>query len=185
MLTLATGRRNNAAIPGRAGERGVTLVELLVVLAIIALIASVVVLNAPPPASDATRASERLAARIDFAAGRAVTAGVTLGLHFDEAGYRFVEYERGVWRPASSAQLPAEALPAGIAFEAIVEDAAIKNAPERAGDEKDENAPPPVRFTPTGESTPFVATFRAQRTAARVSLDGAGGLTLTAGADER
>lgn len=189
MPTSGTGRRKSSNLHAfrRARQRGVTLVELLVVLAIIAMIASVVVLNAPPPVSDVERASEKLAARIDFAATEAITAGVTIGLETSEAGYRFLKFDRGEWREMTGPRFRPHAFPADFAVEFDVKEAAKKNEPEEKRTEKDEEKrpDPAIRFSPTGETTPFAATFKERRGTAIVSLNAVGEVTVSTGDDDR
>lgn len=181
MLISATGRKSNSASRQIACERGVTLVELLVVLAIIAMIASVVVISAPPPRSSVQNESEKLAARVDYAAGRAITAGETIGLEISESGYRFLKYDRGQWSEMTFPQFSAQQFPNDLAIEVKVEEIAKRNEPQERNREKNEKPEPEIRFTPTGETTPFSVTFKTQRQNVSVSLDEAGAVSVKAG----
>ncbi len=163
-----------------ARQRGVTLVELLVVLMIVAMITSVVVLSAPPPRGDARFEGDRFAARVDYAASKAVTAGAYIGMEATESGYRFYEHARGVWIPAADAKLGGEAFSANLAVEMAVFEPARRNEPPDPR-KKDEDKPQPnVFFAPTGETTSFVANFRSRRDNVAVRLDAAGKVSVTA-----
>lgn len=174
---------NNTKASRRARQRGVTLVELLVVLAIIAMVASVVVLNAPPPKSDVQDASEMLAARVDFAAAEAVTAGVTIGLDVTSGGYRFLKYDRGEWTEITDSKFRPYTFPEGFAIEFVVEEAAKKNKKDERSEGDEKRPEPAIRFSPTGETTPFQAVFRGRRGAAVVALDGVGEVTISTGGE--
>ncbi len=184
MLISATGQKSNSTPRIRVYERGVTLVELLVVLAIIAMIASVVVLSAPPPVSNAQRESEKLAARIDYATGEAVTSGESLGLEISDGGYRFLKYSRGEWKALSSAQFVEQRFPDDLTVEVKLEDQAKRNEPRERKTGDEEKPQPEIRFAPTGETTPFSVIFRSQRQNAGVSLDGAGSVSVSMDDDD-
>jgi general secretion pathway protein H len=170
MRTLATGQTSRLG----ARQRGVTLVELLVVLMIIAMIASVVILSAPPARGDARLEGDRFAARVDYAASKAVTAGVLIGLEASDGGYRFYEYARGVWSPAADAKLGAETFSADLAVEMAVSEPAKRNEPADPRPRDDDDPAPNVFFAPTGETTPFAAMFRSRSDTIAVALDAAG-----------
>ncbi len=184
MLISAIGRKSNRRSTC-ARERGVTLVELLVVLAIIAMIAGVVVLNAPPVQNDARRAGEQLAARLELAAEHAITAGTIIGFEPSDSGYRFLEYDRGGWRTISSKRFSDFSYPAGLAVELTFEEAVRKNEPERRQTKEDDKPNPRVWFYPTGETTPLSITFRAQRESLKVTLDDAGQAQISRGDNDR
>lgn len=170
MRISATGQATRRG----ARQRGVTLVELLVVLMIVAMIASVVVLSAPPARSDARLEGDRFAARVDYAASKAVTAGALIGLEAGEGGYRFYDYARGVWTPAADAMLGAETFSAGLAVEVAVFEPARRNEPADPRRKEEDTPKPNVFFTPTGETTPFSAMFRSRSESVSVALDAAG-----------
>ncbi|WP_425408603.1 type II secretion system minor pseudopilin GspH [Hyphococcus sp.] len=185
MLILATGRKNSSDFQQRRRQQGVTLVELLVVLAIIAMIASVVVLNAPPARSDIDRASEVLAARTAFAADEAITAGITVGLSVTESGFRFLQYDDGEWSETSKPQLRPYTFSANYAVSFDAQETAAQNERSESPRDEERRPEPEIRFTPTGETTPFTMTFRSRRGTAAVSLNDAGEVKLSAGGDEQ
>ncbi|WDI31247.1 type II secretion system minor pseudopilin GspH [Hyphococcus flavus] len=181
MLTSAIGPKTSCSDTAfrRNRSRGLTLVELLVVLAIIAMAASVVVLNAPPPARAVDDASEKLAARIDFAAAYSVTAGVTLGLEYSESGYRFLTYRRGEWSELTDPEFAAQSFPADIAVAFAEEAPAKKNERDEQREEDEDKPNPAIRFTPTGETTPLEVRFQSARGSAIVVLDNVGKVRIS------
>lgn len=90
-----------------AGERGFTLVELMVVMVIMALAASAVAL-AMPNGRGALRGEARaLAARLDAARGEAILANRPVRATIDDGGYRFFTRQRGKWVPIADRALGA------------------------------------------------------------------------------
>lgn len=158
----------------RQSQRGLSLVELLVVMALLAMVAGIVVINAPPGRSDMRRTAERLAARLDFAAQEAVTSGAVLGASLGEDGYAFYRYERGEWAPETAAQIKGELFPAAFSIAVETEEPAKKNEPEESQRETEKTVRPAFRFLPTGETTPVTIVLSDRREAWRVTLDGSG-----------
>ena len=74
-----------------SAQRGLTLVELLVVLVIMALLGAVILGTLPAPVTDTERAARRFAARLPALTDEAVTRGRTLGLEAG-AGLRVMTY---------------------------------------------------------------------------------------------
>lgn len=155
-------------------QRGVTLVELLVVLAMIAMLAGVVVLNAPPVAGEAQREAERFAARIDLAAQTAITSGAVLGVELRNDGYRFLQFQRGAWAQASADDFKAGAFSADVAVAFSFYEPAKSNEPEDVRDDEEVALAPDVVFSPTGETTPVVVSFATPRAAVAVTLNNVG-----------
>ena len=85
---------------GRRGEKGLPLVEILVVLAIIGIVGSVAVLGLGGVARGANVQAEarRLAGSIQRAADDALVTDVAAALNWDSKGYSFVQ-----WNPARRA----------------------------------------------------------------------------------
>jgi general secretion pathway protein H len=81
----------------RKRERGLTLVELLVVIVILALASSVVMLNAPPVRPEARDDAERFAARMQLALDEATTSGAVMRVSIDALGYDFETMKDGKW----------------------------------------------------------------------------------------
>lgn len=96
MPTSATGTRNSAA---RAGARGFTLLELMVVVAIIGVMLVVVRISLPDRDADALRLEARrfVDALQDCREG-AVLSGAPIGIRLGGASYALERY-RGHWQP--------------------------------------------------------------------------------------
>lgn len=176
---MTTDRHIASRLSRRQGQRGFSLVEILIVLALAAMVAGVVVINAPPGRSDVRRAAERLAARLDFAAQDAITKGALIGVRLGEDGYAFYRYDRGEWKENAEPRLTAENFPADFSVAVTREEPAKKNEPEdtRRRERRDDDEKiirPDLRFLPTGESTPVTVVFQDRREVWRVTLDGAG-----------
>lgn len=154
-------------------QRGVSLVEILIVLMIAAMVAGVVIVSAPPLRSASQDESERFAARIAMAAEAAVTRGELIGLKVAKEGYRFYRYDRGEWQPYGGG-IEGGAFPPEAAVSLKLEDAAAKNEQSETKKETEERPRPNVMFSPTGETTPFEIVFQERREINAVALDGAG-----------
>ena len=182
MLTLATGQKSKSIRASAVAQRGVTLVELLVVLTMIALLASIVVLSTPPAQSDAMKSAEQFAARIDFASQEAITSGRVIGVIAQPDGYQFYSYDRGVWTELAEKILGAEAFSSTIAVDLELAESAKKNEPQdmsRETKRDDETPRPTIIFAPTGETTPFSVVFADRRNQYRVTLSDSGAVQLS------
>lgn len=162
----------------RKNQRGVSLVEILVVLMIAAMVAGVVVTSMPPLRSAAQDESERFAARLSMAAEQAVTKGEMIGLKVEEDGYSFYRYDRGEWEAYNGDFKSAGSFSPDLAVEVTLADTAMKNQQSETKKDTEETPRPGVLFAPTGETTPFEIAFREKRARVDVVLDGAGGVKL-------
>ena len=174
MPTSAPGSRPGGA--GRARQRGLTLIEALVVIAIMALLTAVVVATAPPGTTDAEAAARAFRQDVIALSDEAVVTGRALGLAGDALSVLvFTE----AWEPARTLGVPvgvrAMLRPADevLAPDPVPEGTLLIYRPPGEPDEE-EAPPPPVRFGPTGEVTPFAATFADDRDAWRVTVDAFG-----------
>ncbi|MGN6692531.1 MAG: GspH/FimT family pseudopilin [Sphingopyxis sp.] len=82
-----------------SGERGFTLVELMVVIAIMALAATAVVLTIPGEERTVRSEADRLAARLAAARDVAVIEGRSVSVNFAPSGYGFERRVEGAWQP--------------------------------------------------------------------------------------
>ena len=82
-----------------AGERGFSLVELMVVLVIIGLAAMAVVLALPETGGSLEAEAERFAARAKAARDAAIVESRPVALQVDGAGYLISRRRGGEWRP--------------------------------------------------------------------------------------
>lgn len=81
----------------REGERGFTLIELMVVVTIIGLASAVVVLALPDPRGRLADEAARFAARASAARDLAVVGAKPISVWVSEGGYGFDERVEGNW----------------------------------------------------------------------------------------
>lgn len=103
-------------IERRAGERGFTLVELMVVLAIMALAATAVVLTIPGEERTVRSEADRLAARLAAARDVAVIEGRGVAVSFAPSGYGFERRIEGAWQPLPGRAFERRSWPGGVRF---------------------------------------------------------------------
>lgn len=86
----------------RAGESGMTLVEVMVALFIMALASSVIVLSMPPRPAPIEVAIYRLADLAETARSAALVKGSWTGIEQKEESYRIVTFQKGDWVASSA-----------------------------------------------------------------------------------
>lgn len=183
MPILETGNKYSALV---WRQRGLSLVEVMVVVVILALLASVVVMTLPEDKPTAQEEAYRFAARLKAAQETSIMQARTSGLDVEPDTYQFVSLEDGKWYPYT---LPAARqdifdMPEGVAifFSMESEVATGTSGGDRGfvstglGEKKEEKRlQPEVQFEPTGEVLPFEVMFLSREANWQVSLaeDGA------------
>ena len=170
-----TSSANNKA----ARQRGVSLVEILIVLSIAAMVAGVAIINAPPGRSSARESADQFAARIDFAAQEAMTGGVMLGLKLSDEGYAFYRYSKGNWSELSVEHISGGRFDSddSVSYEFV--QSSKKNEPEEKPAREEASIQPDIFLFPTGETTPVSVSFSNRNETFRVTLDDAGHVEVT------
>ncbi|WP_156679479.1 prepilin-type N-terminal cleavage/methylation domain-containing protein [Sphingomonas profundi] len=146
-------------------ERGMTLVEMLVVLAIIGVMAGATVLGMGSAARGANIESEarRLADRVQLAADDTMIGDRPLALAWDAKGYGFLAWDGAGWRAGEGEAFARHALPAGITLAL----SAAVSGPARG----------PVPLGLDGGGMPFVARLASATARWTIAYDG---LTVSA-----
>lgn len=157
-------------------QRGLTLVELLVVLTILAFMAGVVALNAPPPRSTAREEADRFAAKARAVYEEAVATSAPLALAFEPSSYRVLRYRSGEWTPAEDRRFAERRMPAGVALHVELSDASFANAAEAEDDAAEEQRL--VVFDPLGPPQSFAVEFSGRAGRFRVETDAAGDVMI-------
>lgn len=132
---------NRHAVTSRAGvrhgERGLTLIEMLVVLAIIGAVASVSALSLGSASGrDGQAEASRLTARLQLAADQALIEDRSFALALQKDGYSFVEWDAdsAEWRAATLPALDeAHRLPRGMVLRGPRGNAVLPIAADSAG----------------------------------------------------
>ncbi len=166
----------------KAGERGLTLVELLVVLVILGLVSSVVLLNAPPSREVVERDASRFASNVRTALDEMVMTGAAYRLVVDSTGYGFQRYIEGKWTADGIDRLFARIeFDRGVTAVAAIEDAALANA-RALGDEprtdKEEEDLTIIRLDPIGPPATFSVRFISAEGAYVASLGADGEMSV-------
>lgn len=170
----------------RRAQRGLTLVELLVVIVILALASAVVLLNAPPSRPAVREDAERFAARMELAMDEAIANGAVMRVSIDAAGYAFEALKGGEWTAFDGDRFLGRA-----AFDArslaMVEiaDAANDNARalgveerESATDKDEDEGVRRIGLDPLGAQTPFALRFSSPDGVFVVTVDEAGAIAV-------
>ena len=146
---------------GALGQRGFTLIEILVVLVIVGIIVGLASVRLLPD-DQATLAEEarRLALRLEQAHDQAVASGAPIGFSMEPARYRFWSLDaQNEWVPlAGDDVLKPHALAQGIRVRALT-----VNRQALAADGR-------LLFVPAGSNAPFIVELALN--AAQVSLHG-------------
>ncbi|MEZ5927242.1 MAG: type II secretion system minor pseudopilin GspH [Parvularculaceae bacterium] len=154
------GRQIKSGLRARTHrQRGLTLLELLVVVVILALVTSIAVFNAPAVRSNARVEAERFAARTNAAFEDAVLEGSVMSIEMTPAGYKVLRYGDGKWNAVETRGRATEReYPKNVRVTLTVEDAALKNKSKmERPSEKDE--PQRIIIDPIGLTAPFTVEF--------------------------
>jgi len=140
-------------------QRGFTLIEILVVVIVVSVLMGVVVNSFTGVDREQTLRgySERLALRIEMARDRALQANREWGMHIDDEGVRFAEFDEinGEWIARADKPFAGDTYDSEVRFGVEVEEmeGALR---ETEGEGKD--IPDIVLFS-SGETTPFEITI--------------------------
>ncbi len=162
-----------------AGERGLTLVELLVVIVILGLASSMVLINAPPSRARIESDALRFASTVKIALDEMVMTGATYRLVIDATGYGYERYVAGEWITEGVDRTFQRAeFDRGVTATVEIEDAALANARalgEEAPAAADEDEPKIIRLDPIGPPATFSVRLVSPEGAylARLGADGA------------
>ncbi len=118
--------------PAPAGERGFSLVEMLIVLFVMALLAGIAVLGFPDDRAALRRGAERFAARTLAARDEAIVTGAPVAVIVGPAGYYFERRLGGRWQPLDGRALAASEWPDGASAALALGGAAGGGAPGNA-----------------------------------------------------
>lgn len=178
----------------RAGQSGLTLVELLVVIVILALASTVVLLTAPPSRPPVRDEAERFAARLQLALDEAIAAQRPMRVKIDARGYAFEalqpetreqETPKDRWGPvAGAAGLARRDFGRGVTVTTEIADAANDNTRE-LGDEDsadgsadEEKGVYAIPLDPLGAQTAFTLKFSNRDGVWTTSVDDGGKVTV-------
>lgn len=166
----------------RAGERGLTLVELLVVMVILGLASSLVLLNAPPSRAAVERDALRFASSVKIALDEMLMTGASYRLVVDATGYGFERFAGGEWvTDGIDRAFQRAEFDNGVLATVEIEDPALANARalgDAAPEAADEDEPKIIRLDPIGQPATFTLRLQSPQGAYIVSLGGDGGLTV-------
>lgn len=151
---------DRSRLTGAPGERGLTLLELLVVMAILALLVSVAVFNAPPARSNARDEAERFAARFVAASEDAVLQGSVMRIEMTPGGYTIARYANGEWKADDGAgRFAAHSFASNVAVTLTVEDAALANRRGENRSMKKKDDAQRIILDPLGAAPAFTVAF--------------------------
>jgi general secretion pathway protein H len=162
----------------KARQRGLTLVELLVVLVILGLASGAALMNAPPARPPARVAAESFAAKYSAISDLAVASGKPVRLVVDTASYQFEVRRDGEWQASDDARFDRTVFGEGLTVTVEVDAAAFANEPEASKRKADE--PVAIALDPLGAEAPFSIEFAHRRGVWRVDVGADGEARLVA-----
>jgi prepilin-type N-terminal cleavage/methylation domain-containing protein len=158
---------------GATGQKGLTLVELLVVLLIIGMTAGIVVFAVPRQEGSVLSVTKQFERDVIAARDQAIAEAALYGIEPLPGGYVVYRLVPGGWLPVEE-----RALPRGLVF--TIEGGDLFELPEHRDDlgfaappQEEEAAAglmPDVLFAADGTATPFTALFAAGQLRSRVTV---------------
>ena len=152
----------------RRTERGLTLVEVLLVVFIIGLASGIVVMTLPQRPSEAETVAREFAATLREAQDRAILSGQPVGVQANDNAYALLQWRREQWQPVSA---PAS-LPRGMALRQLEATDTRANTPE------DDTPWPQTIFDPSGVIEPAGFELQSRTGAYTVTIDADGEVRL-------
>jgi len=162
------------------GERGFTLLEILVVMFIIGIIVGFAVLSVDGRAGDdrLQQEAERLEALLEVAAEEAILYSVEVGLDLTRDGYRFLRLADDGWQAIDRSDHPLRPreLTPEMKLELLLEDEETFRLPQRSKnndkDKKEDGLRPEILFLSSGEVTPYTLELSADNAVTTYYLKG-------------
>ena len=168
----------------RNSERGLTLVELLVVMVILGLASSLVLLNAPPSRAVVERDALRFASSVRTALDEMVITGATYRLVVDETGYGFERYVAREWvTEGIDRAFQRSEFDNGVTATVEIEDAALANARalgEEPPAQPEQDEPKYIRLDPIGPPATFRVRLLSPQGAYLITLEADGAIAVKA-----
>lgn len=163
----------------RRRQRGLTLVELLVVVVILALASSVVMLNAPPSRPEVRDDAERFAARLMLAFDQSIARDAVMRISIDAEGYSFEALNENEWAQIEeTGALSRREFHRRTSAIVEIEDAANDNARALGNNDAEKDEPQDgvssITLDPLGAQTPFRVRFSSSDGVWSVGVDETG-----------
>lgn len=164
---------NRHKVHAHDDQRGMTLIEILVVVVIMAILASLAVVSIGVLGTDSEIESEsgRLADGIALLQEQAQLEGRDYGLRIETSGYRFFRFDGFTQRWIEVTDDPAlqsRELPPGLAFELVIEGRPVLLRQEQ----RPELVRPQLTAYGSGDMSPYGLTL-VRKDAGRITLNGA------------
>lgn len=160
-------------------QRGVTLIELLIVVTILAFASAVVIVNAPPSRAAVRNDAEQFAAKLTGALDLGLLTGVSFRLELEEGQYYFARFDDNEWkREGLPPLLGVASLAKGTKIEVESQDRSLDNFEAITGAKREESDFQIIPLDAIGVSTGFRARFSRRDQIWTVSLNNAGNVEV-------